>query len=85
MSKAVRPASADMVSSSLEQAGGLTVEPAIQTAAWGVDNWDFADDVDGGLIVDRIGVGNPMVVFGPMPSLPEANDAISELKDALKK
>ena len=85
MLKAVRLASAGAVSSSLKQASGLTVESSIQTAAWDIDHWEFAGDVDGGLIVDRIGVGNPMVVFGPMPSLPEANDAISELKDALKK
>ena len=74
-----------MVLSSLEQGGGLTVEPAIQTAAWDVNGWDFAGDVDDDLIVDRIDAGNPMVVFGPVPSLQETNNATSELKDALKK
>ena len=58
-----------MVLSSLEQAGGLMVEPTIQRAAWDVDDWDFADDVDDSLIVDRIDAGNPRVVFGPVPSL----------------
>lgn len=85
VSKAVRPASASVVSSSLEHAGGLTVEPAVQTAAWDVDDWDFAGDVDDGLIVDRIYAGNPRVVFGAVPSLQEAKDATSELKDALEK
>ena len=69
MSNAVRPASADMVSSSLEPAGGLTMEPTIQTAAWDVDDGDFAGDVYDGLIIDQIDAGNPRVVFGPVPSL----------------
>lgn len=48
---AVRPALDGMVSSSLEQTGGLTVEPAIQKAAWDADDWDFTGgDVDDGLI-----------------------------------
>lgn len=85
LSKAVRPASAGVVSSSLEKAGGLTVEPAVQTVAWDVNDWDFAGDVDDGLIVDRIDAGNLRVVFGPVPSLQEAKDATSELKDALEK
>ena len=63
----------------------MTVEPAIQTAVWDVDGWDFADDMDDGLIVDRSDAGNPRVVFGLVPSLQEANGVISELKDALKK
>ena len=58
-----------MVSSSLEQVGGLTVEPAIQTAAWDVEDWDFAGDVDDGLIMDQIDTENPRVVFGLVPSL----------------
>lgn len=85
VSKAVRPASAGIVSSSLEQAGGLTVEPAVQTVAWDVNDWDFAGDVDDGLIMDRIDAGNLRVVFGSVPSLQEAKDATSELKDALEK
>ena len=84
VSKAVQLISAGMMSSSLEQAGGLTVEPAIQTAAWDVDDWDFIGDIDDGLIVDRIVTGNPRVVFGPVLSLQEAKDVTSELKDVLK-
>ena len=61
------------------------MEPAIQTAAWDVDGWNFTGDVDDGLIVDRIDAGNLRMVFGPVSSLQEAKDAISELKDALKK
>ena len=61
------------------------MEPTIQMAAWDVNDWDFASNVDDGLIVDRIDAGNPMVVFGPVQSLQEAKDATSELKDALKK
>ena len=71
-----------MVSSSLEQAGCLAVEPAIGAAGWDIDDWDFAGDVDDGLIVDRIDAENPRVVFGPVLSLQEAT---FELKDALKK
>ena len=41
--------------------------------------------MDDGLIMDRIDAGNPRVVFGSVPSLQEAKDATSELKDALKK
>ena len=61
------------------------VEPVIQTAAWDVDGWDFAGDVDDGLIMDRLDAKNPMVVFGPVSSLQEAKDTTSELKDAPKK
>ena len=74
-----------MVSFFLEQTGSLTVEPVIQTVVWNIDDWDFAGDVDDGLIVDRIDTGNPMVVFEPMPSLQETKDATSELEDLLKK
>ena len=81
----VRPASVGMVWSSLEQAGGLTVEPAVQMAACDVDDWDFAGDVDVGLMMDRIDAGNSKVVFGLVSSLQEAKDATFELKDALKK
>ena len=52
---------------------------------WAVDDWDFASDVDDGLIVDRIDTENPSVVFGLVPSFQETNNATSELKDALKK
>jgi len=83
--KAVRPASTGVLFSSSEQADGSAVEPAFQTAAWGIDDWDFAGDVDDGLIADRIDAGKPRVVFGPAPSLQEAKDATSELKDALEK
>ena len=72
-----------MVSSFLEQAGSLTVEPAIQRASWDVDDLDFSCDVNDGLIVDRIDVENLRMVFGPVPSLQEAKDATSERKDAL--
>ena len=60
------------------------MEPVIQMAAWDVDDWDFTGDIDDGLIVNRIDVGNPRVVFGPVLSLQEAKDATSEMKDALK-
>ena len=61
------------------------VEPVIQTAAWDVDGWDFAGDVDDGLSMDRIDAENPRMVFGPVPSVQEAKDATSKLKDTLKK
>ena len=72
------------MSSSLEQAGVLTVEPAIHRTAWDVDDWDFTSDVDDGLIIDRIYAENPRVVFGPVLSLQEAKDPTFELNDALK-
>ena len=63
----------------------MTVEHAIQTAVWDVDDWDFAGDIANGLIVDRIDAGNPRVMFGPVLSLQGAKDATSELNDTLKK
>ena len=74
-----------MVSSSLEQAGGLTVEPAIHTAAWDVDDWDFAGDMNDGLIVDRIDTENLRVVFGSVLSFQKTKGATSELKGVFKK
>ena len=85
VSRPVQPASVGVVSPSFVHAGCLMVKLQFQTAAWDFDNWDFAGDMDDGFIMDRIDTGNPMVLFGPVPSLQEARDATSELKDALKK
>ena len=54
-------------------------------AAWDVNDWDYAGDVDDSLIVDGIAMRNSRVVLWRMPSLQEAKDATSELNDALKK
>lgn len=82
--KAVRPASASVASSSAtDQTGaGLKVEQAVQRPVF-FDDWDFVgDDMP---IVDRVGgdVTSPRVVFGAVPSIEEAREATSELKDAL--
>lgn len=82
----VRPASAGVVSSTSEQAGGLKVEqPAVQRPVWEIDDWEFAGSSDDDLIVDRTRPVKPRMVFGPVPTLEEAKEATSELKDALEK
>lgn len=71
-SLAVRPAS--------EQAGGGL--KAVQWPAWEIDDWELAGD---GLIADRIDAGDPRVVFGPAPTILEAKEATSQLKDVIDK
>ncbi|RDX63690.1 hypothetical protein CR513_57844, partial [Mucuna pruriens] len=69
---ASRPQSAAGVSSQ----GTKSAEAAPLQAAVPWDDWDFADDGD--LVV-------PRTVFGSVPSLDEAKEATTELKDAIDK
>ncbi|KAJ9671935.1 hypothetical protein PVL29_025539 [Vitis rotundifolia] len=54
---------------------------AVQRPSWELDDWEFAS------VVEEINVGTgeplPRVVFGGVPTLQEAKEATSELKDAL--
>lgn len=80
-----RSASAGVASSSSQQTGGSKVESAVQRPVWEVDDWEFAGGSDDDLIVDRIEPAKPRTVFGPPPTLEEAQEATSELEDALEK
>ena len=76
--------SAGVISSSSE--GGSKIESVVRRSVWEVDDWQFAggsDDDD--LIDDRSEPPMPRMVFGPAPTLEEAKEATSELKDALEK
>ncbi|KAK9689049.1 hypothetical protein RND81_09G031400 [Saponaria officinalis] len=75
--------------------GGVRMEQAVQRPAWELDEWEFASveneqqiEKQELLISDRNGdVVNkfPRVVFGHVPTIDEAKEATSELKDALEK
>ncbi|KAF8410926.1 hypothetical protein HHK36_003463 [Tetracentron sinense] len=58
-------------------------ESGVQRPSWEIDDWEFAGD-DEELILDSLNP-IPRVVFGGVPTLEEAEEATSELKDALEK
>ncbi|XP_065862224.1 uncharacterized protein [Euphorbia lathyris] len=79
---ASRPASAFLSSSQNGKAGVVDIE-GVQRPAWELDDWEFAGLEEEHLLESREPM--PRVVFGPVPSLQEAKEATSDLKDALEK
>lgn len=70
--------------SSSQVCGGQVAAPTVQRPAWELDDWEFAGGVEEETLVEH---GEPMarLVFGGPPSLQEAKEATTELKDALEK
>ncbi|XP_010267849.1 PREDICTED: uncharacterized protein LOC104604963 [Nelumbo nucifera] len=65
------------------QDGKIEAVGSVQRPSWEIDDWEFAGD-DEELLLDSM---NPMprIVFGGVPTLEEAKEATSDLKDALEK
>lgn len=78
---ASRPVSAILSASSSEgvKAGSVDASAAHVPAVW--DDWDFAEEE----LVMASEEPKPRIVFGSVPSLQEAKEATTELKDALEK
>uniref|UniRef100_A0ACD6A345 Uncharacterized protein n=1 Tax=Avena sativa TaxID=4498 RepID=A0ACD6A345_AVESA len=83
---ATAPAAEAAAAASLVSAAGEipAVAPAgSQWASWEVDDWEFADWRDAAVSdVEEAVVGRPRLVFAP-PSLEEAEEATTELRDAI--
>lgn len=75
--KASRPASS-IVSSS--DKNNYPIEAAMQRPCWELDDWEFAGGEE-----EMIGDPMPRLVFGGVPTIEEAREATSQLKDALEK
>ncbi|OVA11636.1 hypothetical protein BVC80_8997g8 [Macleaya cordata] len=56
---------------------------SIQRPSWEIDDWEFTDGGEEFLLSDSIQV-MPRVIFGGVPTLEEATEATSDLKDALE-
>ena len=83
---ATAPAAEAAAAASLVSAAGEipAVAPAgSQWASWEVDDWEFADWRDEAVSdAEEAVVGRPRLVFAP-PSLEEAEEATTELRDAI--
>ncbi|XP_020600381.1 uncharacterized protein LOC110039597 [Phalaenopsis equestris] len=73
--------------SSLSAGPAVNETPAITVAArwpeWEFDEWDFAADEEK-QILESVDVA-PRLVFGPVPTIEEAKEATTDLKEALEK
>ncbi|KAL7218125.1 hypothetical protein ACSBR2_011405 [Camellia fascicularis] len=76
--KASRPVSA--IVSSSDDVKSNVIDAAVQRPCWELDEWEFA----GGVEDQMIGEPMPRLVFGGAPTLQEAKEATSDLKDALE-
>lgn len=56
------------------------IEAAMQRPCWELDHWEFAGGEE-----EMIGDPMPRLVFGGVPTIEEAREATSQLKDALDK
>ncbi|KAI8011491.1 hypothetical protein LOK49_LG06G00586 [Camellia lanceoleosa] len=77
--KASRPVSA--IVSSSDDVKSNVIDAAVQRPCWELDEWEFA----GGVEDQMTGEPMPRLVFGGAPTLQEAKEATSDLKDALEK
>ncbi|GMH05684.1 hypothetical protein Nepgr_007524 [Nepenthes gracilis] len=89
--KAVRPASATVstdedVKHGVLRASSQSAKTAqsVQRPIWEIDEWEFAGGEEE-FVVDKVADSVPRQVFGPVPTFDEAQEATSELKDALDK
>ncbi|GFZ07470.1 uncharacterized conserved protein [Actinidia rufa] len=87
---ATRPASAAISTSDETRSGGFAVvsqndviDAGVQRPCWELDDWEFAGAEEEMIVQPREPM--PRLVFGCAPTLQEAKDATSELKDALEK
>ncbi|KAI3986549.1 hypothetical protein MKX01_014087 [Papaver californicum] len=61
--------------------GNLKSACAIESPSWRIDDWEFTDGEEEVLLSESSPM--PRVIFGGVPTLEEAEEATSELKDAL--
>lgn len=80
--KASFPASAAITSSSSVNVLTTEVFPVEKSLTWDSDDWEFAGEEE---LVMSAGEPMPRIVFAGVPTLEEAKQATSELKDALDK
>ncbi|CAL5405717.1 unnamed protein product [Camellia sinensis] len=87
--RASRPVSSIVASpeevnrSVLTAAQNNPIDAASQRPCWELDDWEFADGVAETIV--NSGEPMPRLVFGGVPTLEEAKEATSELKEALDK
>ena len=84
---ATAPAGAE--AAPLVSAGGAEAPPAAEqwAASWEVDDWEFADwrdDAAAVAVAEREAAAKPRLVFAP-PSREEAEEATTELRDAIER
>lgn len=76
--------SISLLSSEKSRNEATVVPPASQYPSWEVDDWEFAGWEEEEESFDLM-TSAPRLVFGPVPTLEEAKEATSDLKDALDK
>uniref|UniRef100_A0A5B6YW31 Uncharacterized protein n=1 Tax=Davidia involucrata TaxID=16924 RepID=A0A5B6YW31_DAVIN len=87
--KATRPVSAvvssseDVKSNVLIASQNDKIDASVQRPCWEIDDWEFAGGEEDLFMESREQM--PRLVFGGAPTLQEAKEATSELKDALEK
>ncbi|XP_077228063.1 uncharacterized protein LOC143861062 [Tasmannia lanceolata] len=64
------------------QNGRIDPTSGVQKPTWEIDDWEFAGGEDTTEILDSMDP-KPRLVFGPVPTLKEAKEATSDLKDAV--
>lgn len=74
--------STDTLKTSAASSGGID-QGAVKVACWDIDEWEFAGGEEDLLAVSSEEL--PRLVFGGTPSIEEAKEATSELKDVLEK
>ncbi|KAI8552707.1 hypothetical protein RHMOL_Rhmol06G0287400 [Rhododendron molle] len=78
--KATRPASSTV---SFSDKNNYLIEASAQRPCWEFDDWEFADGEQE--VIGCSGEPIPRLVFGAVPTIEEAREATSQLKDALDK
>uniref|UniRef100_A0A5B6YXP2 Uncharacterized protein n=1 Tax=Davidia involucrata TaxID=16924 RepID=A0A5B6YXP2_DAVIN len=87
--KATRPVSVfassteDVNSNVLIASQNNSIDATVQRPSWEINDWEFAGGEED-LFIES-GEPMPRLVFGGLPTLQEAKDATSELKDVLEK
>lgn len=71
-----------LLSSEKGRSDALAVQE-IQRPSWEIDEWEFAGGVEEELL-DSLHPA-PRLVFGPVPTLEEAQEATADLKDAVER
>lgn len=79
--RGTRPVSA--VVSSSEEDVQLVDASSVQSASWGINDWEFAGGEED--LATASDESMPRLVFGGVPTMKETQEATSELKDVLDK
>ncbi|KAL6975336.1 hypothetical protein U1Q18_024131 [Sarracenia purpurea var. burkii] len=80
---AIVSASDEAKSAVLTASQSNMIDAAVQRPSWELDDWEFAGGEEE--LISQAGEPMPRLVFGGAPTLQEAKEATSELKDALEK